>query len=572
MQIGIGISTGTEVVCAALVVERHNGTRTIEYRTVSADRDVNSDIGDLVVSAIELVASLAPRLSTETDGSSRRAAPDAIAVSYRTAEQASSIRTALSHSTRCVLLVPESAAGLAFLDDAGLVARYDTVAVVDIGASGATATIVDPTTGVVLATDRTELVGGNVANDLVRGLTHGALAREDRGRGTARFRAAKEHLSTYDVATVGGHAGATVDRESFEEALRPRATDAAEFTATTATAVGATPNAVVLIGGVANTPVVRGAFESALGLPTLVPDEPDTVLAQGAALVALDAAADPSAAHALYSTAGLGASNGGRAMGKHSGAVVAAVVAGAIMLAYGFQALTPSGEAGVSPAGTIIPTQNEAGGVAPVVEEPVVEEPASSEATSDSDAWGNDSSFSGVDTTSAPSTTPTLHPAPDLAIIPWPARSSTSQLTPDPTSGPPESETATESPSQRTPSDETTPNVTPPDVTPTPIESDPSIPEPTPPAPVTPEPDTSAPAVPDEGTSEPTTPEPTTPPAEGTPTETTPVGTTPAESGGSTPVTAPTTDADSTSSNPDVPSTSLTPPPTVWTPTPSGTN
>ncbi|MGB6072917.1 MAG: hypothetical protein WBG53_20475, partial [Rhodococcus sp. (in: high G+C Gram-positive bacteria)] len=60
MRVGVGISTGSEVVCAALVTVDIDGSRTVEYRTVSTDRQANTDIGDLVTSAIELMASLIP--------------------------------------------------------------------------------------------------------------------------------------------------------------------------------------------------------------------------------------------------------------------------------------------------------------------------------------------------------------------------------------------------------------------------------------------------------------------------------------------------------------------------------
>ncbi len=551
MKIGIGVSTGTEVVCAALVVEHHNGTRTAEFRTVSADRDVNSDIGDLVASAIELVASLTPRIPAGADGADNRSAPDAIAVSYRDREQASSIRTALSHSHRSVLLVPESAAGLAYLDDAGLIARYATVAVVDVGASGTTATVVDPATGTVRATERTELFSGDIATQVVKDLVHGG-GRDDRARGSARFRTAKEHLSGHDSAAVGGDSATTVDRASFDEALRPRALTAAAFVDENAHAVDATLAAVVLIGGGAHIPVVRSTLESSLKVPVLVPDEPDTVLAEGAALLALDTAAHTSASGAAYSTAGLGANNSGRSPGRHSGAVIAAVIAGGIMVAYGFAAIASDDAADVSPAGSTVPTENEARTTTSVADVPSV----------DADPWDDESSILGGDLrTAQPSTTPTLHPAPDLQVIPWPARPSGAQLAPEPTNVTPESEPTPDT--ARTAPDATTPTTTQPDRTPSPTESSPSAPVPT-------APDT---ATPELGTSPVGTPTEEAPPGEATPVEPTePSGTT-ESSDPTTPVTVPTTEVRDTSTDgEDAASPTLTPPPTVWTPAPAGTS
>ncbi|OLT34883.1 hypothetical protein BJF84_16435 [Rhodococcus sp. CUA-806] len=495
MKIGIGVSAGTDVVCAVLLVECVDGTHSVEYRTISADGDVNSDIGELVASAIELMASLAPSDPTSPEATGRRA-PNAIAVSYRTTEQASSIRSALAHSDRSVLLVPEAAAAHAYLENSGLVARYDSVAVVDIGASGTTVSIIDPHTGTVHAADRTDRFGGTVADRILRDLVHGhntiaepslridrGVKRGERSRISARYRAAKEHLSTADSAAVSGIEGASVDRASFADALRPRVDGVAEFTRETAASVDAAIEAVVLIGGGASIPLVRSTFESALKVPTLVPDEADTVLAKGAARLALDSSAGMHAAGthyaSTYDTVGGATNTSSRSVGKYSGAVLAALVAGVIVLAkysgavlaalvagvivlaYGVQALALRGEADVTPAGSAVESANNE--TRPELPE--------DEAPSVPTSTGTDSTVSvpsmprGGPATTRATPTPTLTPAPDLPIIEWPARSTTRQLAPDPTparsaptSTEPESPPSTAVPS---PTDSTEPDATP---------------------------------------------------------------------------------------------------------------
>ena len=120
MKIGIGISAGTDVVCAVLLVEYVDDTHAVDYRTISADGDVNSDIGELVASAIEVVG--LPRTfrshvaGTQLVDARRTRSPCRIAHT----EQASSIRSALAHSDRSVLLVPRSRRGACFPREFGI--------------------------------------------------------------------------------------------------------------------------------------------------------------------------------------------------------------------------------------------------------------------------------------------------------------------------------------------------------------------------------------------------------------------------------------------------------------------
>lgn len=426
MRIAIGVSAGTEVVCAALVVEEADGSRTVEYRTVSADSEVNTDIGDLVASAVELMASLAPTPAGVGAHADERLVPDAIAVSHRTQAQASSIRSALSHTRWTAILVPEPAAAYAFLDDSGLIGRYRTVTIVDVGATGTTASVVDTRSGELLAEDRTKHFSGDAVNRLVKDLVHGSAVadttvrddvRDDRGIGSARYRSIKEHLSTHDAAEVGdaGH-GSTLDRAAFESAVRPYVMNTVHFTERSAELSASPPDAVVLIGGGANIPIVRTAFGSTLALPVVVPAEPDTVLAKGAALLALNT--HPG----RYPKVGRGAGTSARSIGRFTGAFVGALVVGGIVVAYAVQTLVPSDRPSVSPAGSAAPTA-----------ELVLDQPASDGTALDPEVTAGTSTTSGQtasstrstepkSTTERPSVTPSLHPAPDLPVIPWPAQ------------------------------------------------------------------------------------------------------------------------------------------------------
>lgn len=474
VKVGIGVSTGIEVVCAALVIQEDDGTRSIEYRTVSADSEVNTDIGDLVVSAVELMASLAPSPEGQGAHTHARREPDAIVVAHRTPAHAASIRSAFSHSHRHVFLVSESDAAHAYLEESGLVARYGTVAVVDVGASGTTASVIDTQSGVVQATERTAHFSGDVINRLVKDLVHGTFTaeksvrddlRDDRGIGSARYRSVKEHLSAHESAEVGGVGGtASVDRAAFDEAVRPYAVSAAQFTSRVAGSSSTTSStgaleAVALIGGGANIPVVGAVFGKTLGIPVIAPGEPDTILAKGAAYLAL------TGPDGRYAAAGVGTDSTGRSIGRFGGAVAGALLVGGIVLAYGIQTLTPSGDSSFAPAGTEAPNaESTAGPYSSAPQGQTTADPIASTGGEATREYSTDISStpptrpSASDTgeTTTPSSTPTLHPAPNLPVIPWPSvptdESGTQPISPPSTTSP-----ATTTPTVTTPPVTTTP-------------------------------------------------------------------------------------------------------------------
>lgn len=474
MRIAIGVSTGTEVVCAALVVEGDDGSRTLEYRTLSADTEANTDLGDLVASAIELTAALAPAPNGVGSHTSERRQPDVIAVTHRTPEQASSIRSAFAHSGRNVLLVPESAASHAYLDDSGSIARYHAVSVIDIGATGTTASVIESASGHVLAHDRTKHFSGDVVNRLVKDLAHGNTTaeksirddlRDDRGMGSSRYRAAKEHLSIHDTADLDGIAAA-VGRADFEDSVRPYAVSAAQFVGRTAATADVSPEAVVLIGGGANIPVARAEFASLLNLPMVTPAEPDTILAKGAALLALSSPAG------RFPMVGIGRDKHAKSIGRFGGALVGAVIVGGIVLAYGIQTLTPTDDSGFSPAGSAVPTAEPdiagdppASGVDSSTHAVIstAPHPSSSVATSTADEQSESvtsTTTTDVTTTAGPSTTPSLHPAPDLPVIPWPAAPDPSTTRPTTPVTTPSPDGSTDVPPTESPEESATPPVT----------------------------------------------------------------------------------------------------------------
>lgn len=437
MRVGVGISTGSEVVCAALVTVDTDGSRTVEYRTVSADRQANTDIGDLVTSAIELMASLIPG----------HRSPDAIAVTYRTEEHAAGIRAALAHTTRDVRLVPESAAASAHLATTGLIDRYDTVALVDLGASGMSVTVTDRTAETVLAHGRSDAVAGDALDVLVKNLVQDMTRdnlrddiRDNRGIGSARYRSIKERLSQEDEVRIERYSGIplTVTRDAFEAAVTPTFDTAARFVRRVFDESTHEPEVIVLIGGGAHIPLLASALTDMFHAPVVRLPEPDAVLAVGAAAVAASAVGG---GYQLVSATRNTASR----MSRYSGAIAAAVVAGGLVLAYGVQTMAPAEDPNVSPAGSTARDATESSDAGtPVTEGWSPDENLPTAGLTPGDrsdptatSVDGDGSSARFTTTAVPTSTPTLRPAPDLPQIEWPIDPTSNPASPDVTTAVP---------------------------------------------------------------------------------------------------------------------------------------
>ncbi|WP_420878860.1 exopolyphosphatase [Rhodococcus sp. (in: high G+C Gram-positive bacteria)] len=279
MRNSLGISTGAAGVCSALVSSDDTGVQDVEYRTISADLGTQTDPGDLALSAIGLMTTQVP---------DRRIEPDAIAVAYRTESQAAAVRSAAKSQKRAIRLVPETAATLTYLRSTGLVAQYGIIALVDLGASGLTVTIVDQADGTVFFRDRTATVSADAAAD---------ETADDAGSRVAEFVA-----------------------EAFAQALQR-------------------PEALVLVGGGGRIPGIASALETTFDGTTIEVAEPEAATAKGAALLAGSAERQK---FPLVTGSG----------GRVSGALVAAVVVGGLMLGYGVKEMVPQSEENYSPTGS----------------------------------------------------------------------------------------------------------------------------------------------------------------------------------------------------------------------------
>ncbi|MFI5777239.1 Hsp70 family protein [Nocardia sp. NPDC051570] len=362
MRTSLGVSAGNEVVCSALVGTAPNGSQSFDYRVVTADV-AHSDLGDLVVSSIELMTTQMPRdflhpVPTHSGIPMSRtdaivSAPGAVAVAYRDREQAVAIRAAIGRQRRDVQLIPESTAALAYLRHTGLLDRYDTVAVVDLGASGMSVTVADLADDTVLRGERTSAISGGAVDELIY---HHLLdchfarrgTRPNRGMLINRSRAAKEHLSIAPAVTIDHVAGQPLKltRADFEELVADLLRDAAAFVSGVFTRAPKYPQAVAVIGGGANIPAVIGALDQLLEVRVHTVPEPEAAIAKGAALIADSAQPSP------FPAIGLGNESSASTFTKLIGTLAGAVVVVGLVVGYGVKELVPAANHDVSPAGT----------------------------------------------------------------------------------------------------------------------------------------------------------------------------------------------------------------------------
>ncbi|APB01467.1 Hsp70 family protein [Nocardia seriolae] len=434
MRTSLGISAGSEVVCSATVATAPNGAQNFDYRVVTADT-AHSDLGDLVASSIELMTTQIPRDAVHPVGAHpvartnghhepESSAPGDIAVAYRDREQAQIIRSAIGRQRHGVHLIPESTAALAYLRHTGLLDRWDTVAVIDIGATGTTVTVADHADDTVLRTERTTAISGNAIDELIlQHLLDCHLSRRgirpNRGILLNRSRAAKEHLSVVPAVTIDHVAGQPLKltRVDFEEIVADLLRELAVFARTVFERAPKFPEAVAVIGGGANVPIMVVGLERQLDVPVLTVPEPEAAIAKGAALVA------DSTTSSAFPVIGLGSDAPIGTFTKLAGTLAGAVVVVGLIVGYGVKEFvipepqnthyTPSTTVPQQPIPTSTPSNGPSNGSTG----------PSGNRTTTAVAPPQSGSATGVPT--LPSATsiqqPPLRPDPDLPQIPFPA-------------------------------------------------------------------------------------------------------------------------------------------------------
>jgi hypothetical protein len=224
----------------------------------------------------------------------------AIGVAYQDEAQADAVEAALAREhIGNVHLVPEVTAALEMLEVSGDLGNHSTLVFYDLGSSGLTVTVVERSTGTVLDSARTDEISGDLVDRLIRDqqLELQKIAQPaDEAAALeldARCRLAKEQLSSTGAVCVPGDGGLLLlSQDTFESLIQGPVETSARITRDVIHRSGRLPDAAVLIGGGAYIPLVTSVMESWLKMPVIVPEQPELVAAEGAALLAQHAPAE----------------------------------------------------------------------------------------------------------------------------------------------------------------------------------------------------------------------------------------------------------------------------------------
>ncbi|WP_156148774.1 Hsp70 family protein [Rhodococcus sp. MEB064] len=287
MRAVVGISLGASAIRAAVMDPMGRALLGTESVPVVRGRD-------RLEVAVEVVDSVCARHGADRD-SAVLVVPD---------EPCSRIGTiALSiHSGGCVRLASELGAQLMYLRMRGLVEAGSTVAIVDMGKSGTSVSVVDVATGFVQDAAWTDRFRGSAFADSVREHllsaygTSDPLSPGDSQSLTDGVEWAMEMIALHRVVRVSGpFVGGTVNvwRTTVDRLMLDYVSDAADWVSDVVRRGPRQVDAVVLAGGPANLPLLRGVFAREWGSSLVMPQEPQSIAATGAALLAARRSGSP---------------------------------------------------------------------------------------------------------------------------------------------------------------------------------------------------------------------------------------------------------------------------------------
>ncbi|MCM6777255.1 Hsp70 family protein [Nocardia sp. CDC159] len=218
----------------------------------------------------------------------------ATAIAFRSEQHARALRAALARRQLTNYeLVPEVVAALQFLESAGELSGFRTIALYDLGSSGLSVSVVDVASRQILYSERTSDISGDYLDSLIREqqIASGRIAHPPDPEGLAALdalcRQAKEQLSVNTaVALPSEHGLVLISQENFEALIMLAVESSARMARDVIMRSEQAVQAVVAIGGCAQIPLVTRVLGRWLGMPVVVPAHPETVVARGAALLA----------------------------------------------------------------------------------------------------------------------------------------------------------------------------------------------------------------------------------------------------------------------------------------------
>ncbi|MVU80124.1 Hsp70 family protein [Nocardia sp. ET3-3] len=218
----------------------------------------------------------------------------ATAIAYRDENHARGIRAELARRQFTNYeLVPDVVAALEFLEYTGELQGFGTVALYDLGASGLSVTVVDTATRQVCFSERTSDISGDYLDSLIREqqIASGRIAHPPDHTGLAALdalcRQAKEQLSGSNAVALPSTEGLVLlSQENFEALIMLAVESSARMTRDVILRSEQPVQAVALLGGCAQIPLVARVLRRWLGVPVIVPAAPDTVVTRGASMLA----------------------------------------------------------------------------------------------------------------------------------------------------------------------------------------------------------------------------------------------------------------------------------------------
>ncbi|MBF6460215.1 Hsp70 family protein [Nocardia puris] len=218
----------------------------------------------------------------------------ATAIAYRSEQQAHGVRAAMARQqVTNYELVPEIFAALEFAQATGDIRGISSLVVYDLGATGLSVSVVDAQTKQVRHTERTSDISGDYLDSLIREqqIASGRIAHPQDPAGLAALdalcREAKEQLSSNTAVALPSEQGLVLlAQENFESLIMLAVESSARMARDVISRSGHPVHGVLAIGGCARIPLIGKVLERWMGVPVIVPESPETVIARGAALLA----------------------------------------------------------------------------------------------------------------------------------------------------------------------------------------------------------------------------------------------------------------------------------------------
>lgn len=281
MTTSLGLSAGSGMIHCVLLTTDESGRTDAVTRVIDVDPTDGLTRAGRVNSGIDLMLGQAREANGRVG---------TIGVAYRTDEQAREIASRGTGAKRQIHLIAETEAVAHQLISSGEISRFESVVVVDLGDTGMSLYAIDPKTRRISDYRRSVVLSG----DAIDALLADEITQSDRLRGRRKSsvisacRTAKEELSVRDstaLTTGNPSLPLTLSRAALERLVRPMASAAANEVADYV-AEARSAEAVVVIGGLANVPMIRDLVVERSGLEPVLPHAPESVAATGAATLA----------------------------------------------------------------------------------------------------------------------------------------------------------------------------------------------------------------------------------------------------------------------------------------------